>query len=222
LQFLRDACEDIKARRQRIAERTFTVGTALQSDPDDYVTLEKIITRHPSLLAMSVERKLRPTLTFLRLHYPDCTLPTAMKLCTFSLGGNIIPRVRMMQKYEAACDEGNQRDRWSVATVMGVNIDKFCRKVGVSRAEYDAEVAACKAELQKELAAIDAAAAGKQSAGKAPPRTSKESAMRARSFVPAGTDADERRAARRKKREDEPTARNAAKPGVDENEELSL
>jgi len=41
---------------------------------------------------MSVERKLRPTLAYLRATFPSMTAATAFKSLTYSLGGNIAPR----------------------------------------------------------------------------------------------------------------------------------
>ena len=198
---------------------------------------------------MSVDRKLRPTLTFLRLHYPECTVSTAMKLCTFSLAGNIMPRVRLLEKHH----DDTIRDRWAVATVMGLNVNEFCRKVGVSREEYAAEVASCEADFGEQLQSAeegDGSGGGRRGGGsvsggdggrsrvgggnggggggagagadsgarrsekRAPPGVAIRSAIQARGSVAAtagqGTAAEETRTARRKKREDEMTARNAA------------
>lgn len=216
-QFLRDAYIDMKTPQRR---RDGEMGIVIATQPrgvDDDIGLETILTRHPSLLAMSVERKLRPTLSFLRRHYPKCPAPTAMKLCTFSLAGNIMPRVRLLEEHADGC---NLRERWSVATVMGLSVDDFCLKAGVSRERYAAEVAACEADFHEELAALDTAASQLSGGGRAP-RAAIRSAIQARGSAAAGTAADERRMARRKKREDEMAARNAAKAGVDEQESSS-
>lgn len=87
----------------------------------------------PSALSMSVERKLRPTLTFLRARYPDIEPSAALRMATFSLDGNIAPRVRLLERR-------GMRDRWKPSTFLVWNVGKFCEKTGTTRDEYDAEV----------------------------------------------------------------------------------
>ena len=87
----------------------------------------------PSALSMSVDRKLRPTLTFLRARYPDIEPSAALRMATFSLNGNIAPRVRLLERR-------GMRDRWKPSTFLVWNVGKFCEKTGTSRDEYDAEV----------------------------------------------------------------------------------
>ena len=257
--FLRDACEEMKRTTVTTTGRSGNgngnggggggggEGSRNVNGIEESVDVGTILMRHPSLLAMSVDRKLRPTLTFLRRHYPDCTLSTAMKLCTFSLAGNIMPRVRLLDKHahaNAADDDDDGvrvrgesttslRDRWAVATFMGMSVDAFCRKAGVSREEYAAEVASCEADFQNQLeqtadndspaAATTAAAGGGGGGGggrgvgtadvRTPPRMAIRSAIQSQAGgggTPPGAGAaaaEQRRAARRKKREEEMSAR---------------
>ena len=75
---------------------------------------------------MSVDRKLRPTLTFLRARYPDIEPSAALRMATFSLNGNIAPRVRLLERR-------GMRDRWKPSTFLVWNAGKFCEKTGTSR-----------------------------------------------------------------------------------------
>ena len=183
--FLRSVCEEMR-----------------KSGVDaDGMGIETVLTRHPSLLAMSVDRKLRPTLTFLRHNYPNCSLSVAMRMCTFSLSGNIMPRVRLVEMNE----DKSLKHRWSLATFMSWSVADFCAEAGVSSDDYAAMVASCEAEFRK---LVPLENHGKKldlgsGADKASPRVAIRSAIRGGTSVANGEAMEARRAARRKKREDE-------------------
>ena len=93
----------------------------------------------PSLLGMSVERKLAPTLAFLLAHFPDAPAPILFRAGTFSLRGHVAPRVFLLA-------ESGAIHRWAPGTFLAWNVGTFCEKAGVSREAYDAKVRSCKSE----------------------------------------------------------------------------
>ena len=93
----------------------------------------------PSLLGMSVERKLAPTLAFLLAHFPDAPAPILFRAGTFSLRGHVAPRVFLLA-------ESGAIRRWAPGTFLAWNVGTFCEKAGVSREAYDAKVRSCKSE----------------------------------------------------------------------------
>ena len=93
----------------------------------------------PSLLGMSVERKLAPTLAFLLAHFPDAPAPILFRAGTFSLRGHVAPRVFLLA-------ESGAIHRWAPGTFLAWNVGTFCEKAGVSREAYDAKVRSCKRE----------------------------------------------------------------------------
>ena len=88
------------------------------------------------MLSYSIERKLRPTLRFLVEHFPDTNAAKLVTLATYSLAGRLMPRVRLLQRH-------GQAGRLAASTIGQFTNEKFCKKVGVTLEEYDAEVAAC-------------------------------------------------------------------------------
>ena len=92
----------------------------------------------PSLLGMSVERKLAPTLFFLSRHFPDAPAPILFRAGTFSLRGHVAPRVELL-------DETNLTNRWAPGTFLAWNVAAFCAKTGIDRDAYDEKVRECKA-----------------------------------------------------------------------------
>ena len=91
----------------------------------------------PSLLGMSVERKLAPTLFFLSRHFPDAPAPILFRAGTFSLRGHVAPRVELLA-------EAGLRARWAPGTFLAWNVSAFCAKTGVSREAYEAKVLSCR------------------------------------------------------------------------------
>ena len=166
---------------------------------------------------MSVERKLRPTLAYLRATFPSMTAATAFKSLTYSLGGNIAPRRNLLTSR-------GLDGRWAPSTFLAWTADAFCENVGVDRKAYDDEVARCQTAFAVEYAAKTAAGGpGARRGGEEGeeggrpvvegPRESRSpggairSAIRARAAVPAPESAAERREARRRART-EAAARN--------------
>jgi len=91
---------------------------------------------HPTLLNLSIVRKLRPTLRFVEEHFPDTHAAKMVWLSSYSLAGRLMPRVRLLHKHDQA--------GWFAASSMAVLTPAaFCEKVGVTMEEYDADVAAC-------------------------------------------------------------------------------
>ena len=99
---------------------------------------------------MSVERKLRPTLAYLRATFPSMTAATAFKSLTYSLGGNIAPRRNLLTSR-------GLDGRWAPSTFLAWTADAFCENVGVDRKAYDDEVARCQTAFAAEYAAKTAA-----------------------------------------------------------------
>ena len=105
----------------------------------------------PSLLGMSVERKLAPTLCFLSRHFPDAPAPILFRAGTFSLRGHVAPRVELLA-------EQNKLRRWAPGTFLAWNVAAFCDKTGVKRDAYDEKVNECKArddDWETNLVSID-------------------------------------------------------------------
>jgi hypothetical protein len=92
----------------------------------------------PSLLGMSVERKLAPTLFFLSRHFPNAPAPILFRAGTFSLRGHVAPRVELLA-------ESHLTNRWAPGTFLAWNVAAFCAKTGIDRDAYDEKVRECKA-----------------------------------------------------------------------------
>ena len=128
--------------------RSSTTRGARPNDDDDF-SLKKtrpwdpravdVLVSCPSLLGMSVERKLAPTLAFLLAHFPDAPAPILFRAGTFSLRGHVAPRVFLLA-------ESGAIHRWAPGTFLAWNVGTFCEKAGVSREAYDAKVRSCKSE----------------------------------------------------------------------------
>ena len=124
--------------------RTSTTRGACPNDDDDEKTkwdprAVDVLVSCPSLLGMSVERKLAPTLAFLLAHFPDAPAPILFRAGTFSLRGHVAPRVFLLA-------ESGAIHRWAPGTFLAWNVGTFCEKAGVSREAYDAKVRSCKRE----------------------------------------------------------------------------
>ena len=201
-------CESESERRRRRSERVRARRRSAAAE---------IVAASPSLLGMSVERKLRPTLAYLRATFPSMTAATAFKSLTYSLGGNIAPRRNLLTSR-------GLDGRWAPSTFLAWTADAFCENVGVDRKAYDDEVARCQTAFAAEYAAKTAAGGpGARRGGEEGeeggrpvvegPRESRSpggairSAIRARAAVPAPESAAERREARRRART-EAAARN--------------
>ncbi len=201
-------CESESERRRRRSERVRARRRSAAAE---------IVAASPSLLGMSVERKLRPTLAYLRATFPSMTAATAFKSLTYSLGGNIAPRRNLLTSR-------GLDGRWAPSTFLAWTADAFCENVGVDRKAYDDEVARCQTAFAAEYAAKTAAGGpGARRSGEEGeeggrpvvegPRESRSpggairSAIRARAAVPAPESAAERREARRRART-EAAARN--------------
>ena len=91
----------------------------------------------PSLLGMSVENKLAPTLRFLLSHFPNTPAPILFRAGTFSLRGHVAPRVELLA-------EAGLHSRWAPGTFLAWNVSAFCAKTGVSREAYEAKVLSCR------------------------------------------------------------------------------
>ena len=91
-----------------------------------------VLAKVPMLLGYSVERKMRPTVDYIRETHPDVCAFRALKMCTNSLGGTIMPRCYF-----------KERAGWNVLLVTAVHMSKsrFCEKVGITVAEYDEKAA---------------------------------------------------------------------------------
>ena len=91
-----------------------------------------VLAKVPMLLGYSVERKMRPTVDYIRETHPDVCAFRALKMCTNSLGGTIRPRCYF-----------KERAGWNVLLVTAVHMSKsrFCEKVGITVAEYDEKAA---------------------------------------------------------------------------------
>ena len=91
-----------------------------------------VLAKVPMLLGYSVERKMRPTVDYIRETHPDVCAYRALKMCTNSLGGTIMPRCYF-----------KERAGWNVLLVTAVHMSKsrFCEKVGITVAEYDEKAA---------------------------------------------------------------------------------
>ena len=92
----------------------------------------RVLAKVPMLLGYSVERKMRPTVDYIRETHPDVCAFRALKMCTNSLGGTIMPRCYF-----------KERAGWNVLLVTAVHMSKsrFCEKVGITVAEYDEKAA---------------------------------------------------------------------------------
>ena len=92
----------------------------------------RVLAKVPMLLGYSVERKMRPTVDYIRETHPDVCAYRALKMCTNSLGGTIMPRCYF-----------KERAGWNVLLVTAVHMSKsrFCEKVGITVAEYDEKAA---------------------------------------------------------------------------------
>jgi hypothetical protein len=198
----REAAEGEKSASERRKRRTERVRARRRS------AAAEIVAASPSLLGMSVERKLRPTLAYLRATFPSMTAATAFKSLTYSLGGNIAPRRNLLTSR-------GLDGRWAPSTFLAWTADAFCENVGVDREAYDDEVARCQTAFAAEYAAKTAAGGpGARRSGEEggeggrpvdEPRESTpggaiRSAIRARAAVPASESAAERREARRRAR----------------------
>jgi hypothetical protein len=182
-------CESESERRKRRSERVRARRRSAAAE---------IVAASPSLLGMSVERKLRPTLAYLRATFPSMTAATAFKSLTYSLGGNIAPRRNLLTSR-------GLDGRWAPSTFLAWTADAFCENVGVDREAYDDEVARCQTAFAAEYAAKTAAGGpGARRSGDEPrestPGGAIRSAIRARAAVPASESAAERREARRRAR----------------------
>ena len=91
----------------------------------------------PSLLGMSVEGKLAPTLRFLQTRFPNAPAPVLLRAGTFSLRGHVAPRVELLA-------ETGLSARWAPGTFLAWNVATFCAKTGVGREAYDAKVRSCR------------------------------------------------------------------------------
>ena len=91
-----------------------------------------VLAKVPMLVGYSVERKMRPTVDYIRETHPDVCAFRALKMCTNSLGGTIMPRCYF-----------KERAGWNVLLVTAVHMSKsrFCEKVGITVAEYDEKAA---------------------------------------------------------------------------------
>ena len=134
-------CESESERRRRRSERVRARRRSAAAE---------IVAASPSLLGMSVERKLRPTLAYLRATFPSMTAATAFKSLTYSLGGNIAPRRNLLTSR-------GLDGRWAPSTFLAWTADAFCENVGVDRKAYDDEVARCQTAFAAEYAAKTAA-----------------------------------------------------------------
>ena len=130
-------CESESERRRRRSERVRARRRSAAAE---------IVAASPSLLGMSVERKLRPTLAYLRATFPSMTAATAFKSLTYSLGGNIAPRRNVLTSR-------GLDGRWAPSTFLAWTADAFCENVGVDRKAYDDEVARCQTAFAAEYAA---------------------------------------------------------------------
>ena len=99
-----------------------------------------VLQKQPSLLGMSVARKLAPTVTFLTKHFPKITASAAFRACTFSFQGLVTPRVFILV-------ELGLLEKWVLGTFLAWSVDVFCQKTGVTRDEYDDRVTACEGYL---------------------------------------------------------------------------
>jgi hypothetical protein len=114
---------------------------------DERISVEKktwdpravdVLVSCPSLLGMSVERKLAPTLFFLSRHFPNAPAPILFRAGTFSLRGHVAPRVELLA-------ESHLTNRWAPGTFLAWNVAAFCAKTGIDRDAYDEKVRECKA-----------------------------------------------------------------------------
>ena len=92
----------------------------------------RVLAKVPMLLGYSVERKMRPTVDYIRETHPDVCAYRALKMCTNSLGGTIMPRCYFKRARVGAA---------LLVTAVHMSKSRFCEKVGITVAEYDEKAA---------------------------------------------------------------------------------
>jgi len=96
-----------------------------------------IILRCPTLIGLSIEHNLRPTLRFLVKSFPDTDVAKVTPLALYSLAGRLMPRVRLLRKHA-------YEQKFTASTMAAVTSATFCKKVGITMEEYNAEVGRCR------------------------------------------------------------------------------